>query len=106
MALWALLYFSMGMGLPSLHIFGDSLVIINWENNKASLSSLELGHWCESIRHMIDSFPLLDIRHVYREYNMRVDSLSKDVMSLAQGHFSFIETYKKIIIGGGDLQLF
>ena len=66
-ALWALLFFAQNMGLPSLHIFGDSSVIINWENNKASLSSLELDHWCENIRHMIDSFLCLDIRHVYRE---------------------------------------
>ena len=44
LALWALLVVEKDMGLPSLHIFGDSFVIINWENNMASLDSLNLGH--------------------------------------------------------------
>ena len=29
LALWALLFFAKGMDLPSLHIFGDSFVVIN-----------------------------------------------------------------------------
>ena len=55
---------------------------------------------------MIDSFLCLDIQHVYREHNMRADGLSKDSLSLAPGHYSLIEIYEDIIIGGGDLQLF
>ena len=106
LALLALLLFSQDMGLPSLHIFGDSSVIINWANNKASLSSMELDHWCENIRHMIDSFLCLDIRHVYREHNERANGLSKDSLALAPGQCSFSEVYDDIIIESGDFQHF
>ena len=49
LALWALLYVTKDMGIPPLHIFGDSMMIISWENNRASLDSLCLEHWCEDI---------------------------------------------------------
>ena len=103
---YLLLYFAKGMSIPSLHIFGDSSLVINSENNKASLCAFDLSHWCESITNMLACFYSMDIQHVYREYNMRVDGLSKYALSLAAGHCSFIETYEEIIIGGGDLQRF
>ena len=49
MALWALLYFSTAIEIPKLHVYGDSYVIINWENDKATLSSLDLDCWCDNI---------------------------------------------------------
>ena len=30
LALWVLLYFAEAIGIPSLHIFGDSSIIIDW----------------------------------------------------------------------------
>ena len=60
LALWTLLYFAEAIGLPSLHIYGDSFDVINWENNKATLSSLDLGFWCENISRLKDSFHMLD----------------------------------------------
>ena len=44
LALWALLFAAKDFGIPSLNIFGDSTVIINWVNNLASLESPCLGH--------------------------------------------------------------
>ena len=41
LALWTLLFFAAEIGIPSL-IFGDSSVVINWENEKSALSALEL----------------------------------------------------------------
>ena len=45
LALWALLAVSKHLGIPLLTIFGDSLVILNWENRNASLDSPSLDHW-------------------------------------------------------------
>ena len=39
-----LLVVSKHLGIPLLTIFGDSLVIINWENRNASLDSPSLDH--------------------------------------------------------------
>ena len=44
LALWALLAVSKHLGIPLLTIFGDSLVIINWENRNASMDSPSLDH--------------------------------------------------------------
>ena len=106
LAMWALLYFPQGLGLPSLHIFGDSSVIINWASNKATLSSLELDHWCDNIRHLFNCFLYLDIQHVYRERNQRANGLSQNALALAPGQCSFIEIYDDIIMESGDFQLF
>ena len=106
LALWILLYFAEAIGLLTLHIYGDSSVVINWANNKATLSSSDLGYWCESISRLKDSFHRLDFQHVYKEHITRADGLSKEALSVATGLFSFIETYEEDIIGGGEYQLF
>ena len=49
LALWALLFFAKEIGIPSLHVYGDSYVIINWDNDKETLSSLYLDGWCDNI---------------------------------------------------------
>ena len=77
LALWALLFFSKEIGLPMLHIYGDSSVIINWEKGISTLSSLDLEAWCENIKELTTLFSSIDYQHVYKEYNERVDILSK-----------------------------
>ena len=44
LALWALLYWENFLGLPYMHIFGDSSVIINWAMGKAALACLVLDN--------------------------------------------------------------
>ena len=77
------------MGLPFLRIYGDSTVIINWENKRDSLTSLELNHWCDNTRILMDGFARLDIRHVYWEHNQSADSLSKDALDLTPSILCF-----------------
>ena len=43
---WAIMYFSKEITIPTLHVYGDSSVIINWVNGKATLSALDLDAWC------------------------------------------------------------
>ena len=49
LVLWTLLFMAKSYGLPSLHIHGDSSVIINWFNRRSSISSLALDGWCHNI---------------------------------------------------------
>ena len=82
------------MGIPKLRIFGDSLVIINWEKGTASLTPPELYHWCRDTRKLCSCFLELSFCHIYREFNQLADCLSKNALSLAPrfGNFSeFIE---------------
>ena len=94
------------MGLPYSHVFVDSLVIINWENKKASLASLEMVHWCDHIRSLMSGFTWLNMRHVYREHNQSADSLSKEALLLSLGLLSFSEIMNGTICMNGNLKLF
>ena len=90
LALWVFLYFVVVIGLPYLHIYGDSSVVINWEKNKPTLSALDMVYWCHNIYKLKESFYILDFQHVYREHNMREDCLSKEALSMASGLCSFM----------------
>ena len=69
MALWALLTVANRMGIPLLNIFGDSTVIINWENYQDSLDSPCLSHWCMDTKRLMSFFSILPIKHTYQEHN-------------------------------------
>ena len=49
LSLLALLFIATSMGIPNLHVWGDSYVIINWMNSKATPTPLNLEHWCNGI---------------------------------------------------------
>ena len=51
-------------------------------------------------------FHTLDFRHVFREHNKSVDSLSKEALRMVMDLLSFTEYYEEIAIGEDKLQLF
>ena len=104
LALWALLVISKDFGLPSLHVCGDSTAIINWVNGRAALTALNLDGWCQNIENMESSF-LLDFHHVYREYNVKADGLSKEALSLASSLLHYTEFTEGECVGNGSIQL-
>ena len=106
MSLWILIYFAEAIGLPSLYIFGDSTVVINWDKKKGCFVFFRPGHWCDNIVRLKDSFLSLDVDHVYREHNMKAYVVSKETLMLTTGHLSFMEFYEDGCIGGENLQLF
>ena len=106
LALWASLRVSKDMGLPYLHIFGDSSVIINWSKGESTLDMVNLEAWCYNNKLLMFSFTLVDYTHVYREHNKRAGILSKDGLSLAHGHLLFTESYDNEIIREDYFQLF
>ena len=89
LALWVLLVLSKLIGLPYLHIRGDSSTIINWFNGKASLETLELAGWGHEIMTLCTYFSHLKTSHVYREFNVQVESLSKEALLLPSGILYF-----------------
>ena len=106
LALWSLLYWEKVLGLPSLHIFGDSCVIINWAIGKAALACLALDNCCEAIRQMMPNFLSLDLQHVYREHNQSADGLSKEALVLDSGFCHISEFYDDSVIQSGEFKLF
>ena len=106
LALWALLVISKKIGLPFLHVRGDSTTIINWINGRVSLSALNLDAWCQNIRELESSFLHLDFLHVYREFNVKADGLSKEALSLASGLLLYSEFTDGECVGNGTIQLY
>ena len=100
------MYISKEIVLPNLHIFGDSLVVINWAKEVSSLYIVSLEAWCNNIRRLIASFSSVDFKHVYREHNEREDSLSKEGILLALGHLTLTEFSEVEVYGDSALQLF
>ena len=66
-------------------------MIINWVNGESSLNMVNLEAWCYNTKMLISSFTHVDFSHVYREYNKRVDTLSKAWLNAVSGHLTFTE---------------
>ena len=106
LSLWDLLHFAKEIGIPTLYVYGDSFVIINWANEKAALFTLDLDGWCDDIVELKAYFPALDFHHVFWEQNKRADNLSKEALPMASSLLSFTEYYEEIAIEEDKLQLF
>ena len=91
LSLWVLLFFSKETGIPSLHVYGDSSVIINWENDKEKISALNLDAQCHNIASLKAHFLSIEFQHVYRENNEKEYKLYKEVLSMATILLSFTE---------------
>ena len=89
--IWALLLTTQMMGIPSLKVFGDSSVIINWVKGKSTLSPPELHYWCRETRKLCTHFLALSFNHIYREHNQQADRLSKVALTLAPGSSTYSE---------------
>ena len=106
LALWASLYIAKDIGLPYLHIFGDSSVIINWAKDESTLTMVNLDAWCLDTRKLISLFTHVDFSHVFREHNKRADTLSKEGLFMAVGRLTFTETCEDEVYKEVTLQLF
>ena len=104
--LWALLLSTHMMGIPSLQVFGDSSVIINWAKGKSSLSPPELHYWCRETRKLCSHFLALPFDHIFREHNQLADRLSKVALTLAVGSGTYSEFLDCHLTSHGNTKLF
>ena len=94
------------MGIPSLQVFGDSLVVINWAKGKSSLSPPDLHYWCRETRKLCTYFLALSFDHIYCEHNQQAGRLSKAALSLAPGIGNYYEFYEGQLTSHGKFKLF
>ena len=109
MALWALLFVAKELGIPSLHVHGDSTTVINQVKGRVALSALNLEGWCQNIRNPESSFLSLLISFMFIENTMRrrmAYPRRHSLWPLATDHLYFIELFEGEIIGNGSFQLF
>ena len=106
LSLWALLHSSQMMVIPLAHVFGDSIVIINWAKGSTALSPLDLRHWGRETKKLIGSFKDLSFSHIYREHNRLADRLSKSALSYPQGKGFFKEVFENHLVTQDTFQRF
>ena len=87
--LWTLLFCAKTWGIKHLQVLGDSQVIIKWALGEAHVKSLELQHCLSNTMSVMKDFTFLSFKHIYREMNVEVDSLSKRELSVMDGRLSF-----------------
>ena len=77
--------FASTLGIDILKIYGDSLVIVNWEKKSFSLHVISLFRWCWRIEYLLASFHVMNIDHIFREHNTNADSISKEALGEEEG---------------------
>ena len=72
-------------GLEEIHVLGDSQVIIDWVMEKSQVLSLELFHWLNDSRRMMNEFNSLSFNHIFCEMNFESNALSKTTLDDMDG---------------------
>ena len=71
-----------------------------------SLHSLSLDHWIRRVRNLIAKLDHIYFKHMYMEYNVGVDKLSKKSIGNMDGCISFEEYRDGVIQNYGSLRCF
>jgi hypothetical protein len=90
-ALWSPPLFANVRGLMELEFHGDSKVVVDWVNIMYMLQSIALDSWKQKIETLKSSFFDLQVNHIFREYNIVANNLSKQALNLAEGKLFIIE---------------
>jgi ribonuclease HI len=67
---------ALNLGITSLSVLGDSLLVINQVNNIYKVKSVCLHELYKEAQSLKTEFDYIDFSHVYREFNKRADELS------------------------------
>jgi ribonuclease HI len=89
MGVWATLRLALHLSFHRLQVLGDSKVVIDWLSDRARLQSSTIEGWKDRIKELIKSFLDISFGHVYREYNVEVDHLSKMSLKEPEGRITF-----------------
>jgi ribonuclease HI len=80
MGAWETLSLASHMSLQRLQIMGDSKVVIDWLSNRGKLQVCAIEGWKARIKDLIKSFNLVSFEHIFKNFNMEADLLSKQAL--------------------------
>ena len=98
-----LLFFAIHKNLLALQVRRDSKVIIDWALDKHDIHSVELEHWLCRVKDLFRQLNSLSFQHVYREYNVLADDLSKRAIGLGTNMIYWQEYSEGSMIDSGSL---
>jgi hypothetical protein len=82
--LWILIKVAVDREVKRLQVFGESKLLMDWENGKSNISNLDLGPIFHRIMEKKIFFGDVSFDHVYRDFNPKVDQLSKEALILEE----------------------
>lgn len=85
---------------------GDFSVIIVWEDRKSNLQVAILDHLMPRIRELQVNFSRLKFMHIYRQFNLEADTLSKCTIGLMEDNLYYGEYQDHHVISKGTLQAY
>ena len=91
--------------ITDIQILGDSKVIIDWALDKHQIHVMELDHWMNQIRILKAQFKDLRFQHIYREYNLEADDLSKKALNIGTDRIFWDEYVGDKLLCSGILVL-
>jgi hypothetical protein len=91
--------------VKSIHIFGDSLNVINWARKTQRCHNIFLLPLLEEVLRILDTFDSFYVWHVYRECNLDVDSLSKEGIQMGYGKWVIFAWIKNPFISKSYLRV-
>lgn len=74
-----------------MQVFGDSKLVIDQANGKASISNVSLTSLISDASFQINQFDWISFQHVLRELNTIADNLSKEALQLPKGTSGYHE---------------
>jgi hypothetical protein len=101
-----LISFAKILGLHHLQVLGDSMVIVEWENQNLLIKLASLQSRCDRSWDLFSFFDFISFQHIFREQNEIVDRLSKHALGSLEGLMFVMEFLDNRMVSQGDLFLY
>jgi hypothetical protein len=89
MGAWASLWLAEYLLLSDLHLLGDSKVVIDWLKKEGILHVSTLEGWRARISKLTESFCNITFQHIYKNFNIEADTLSKQALEDTEGNLYY-----------------
>jgi hypothetical protein len=83
--LWLLIKTAADRGIPKLQVLGDSKLLIDWANGKNMIINLVLSLVMSRVVEIKRRFEAISSLHIYWEFNIKANQLSKEALYLQEG---------------------
>ena len=91
-AIHSVLELVVNRNITSLHIYGDSKMVVDWVNNKIKIKAPHIQQLLRVISRHLVTTSVFSITHICRELNTEADKLSKNTVLLVPSQTKVEET--------------
>jgi ribonuclease HI len=89
LGVWETLLLASHLSFHRIQVLGDSKVVIDWLSNRGRLQASAIEGWKSRIKNLIKHFHAISFEHIFREFNMEADLLSKKALREPKGIITY-----------------